>query len=243
MTPSTESDRTSELVRTFQQGKRPQRWQALCALQELGPEAAPALPDLIAALSDADLGFRTHTVLALVGIGADAVSPLLEALATPDEDLRKAIVVTLGRLGPQAAPAVPALTALLDEPALATVARQALGRMQRSKTVELVPHFRKTFLLAFISSASGALLVGLLVLLGWSGEAGRPSGPVAAAVAVALGVFGGGMGAVLGACSWGRAGAAAGLVCCGSAGYLLGLFMGGFAEVLLTPLLRLLGRS
>lgn len=241
MTPGIESDRTSELVRTFQQGKRTQRWQALCALQELGPEAAPAIPSLIAALSDADLGFRTHTVLALVGIGADAVAPLLRALATNDEDLRKAIVVTLGRLGPAAAPAVPTLTALLEEAALTTVARQALGRIQRGPTAELVPHFRKTFVLAFVSSASVALLVGIIAVLGWSGEMLQPGGPPA--VALALGVFGGGMGTALGGHSWGRGGAAVGLVCFGTAGYLLGLFMGGFAEVLLAPLLRVLERS
>jgi len=243
MTPSTEADRTSELVRIFQQGKRTQRWQALCALQELGPEAALAVPDLIAALRDADLGFRTHTVLALVAIGADAVAPLLDALATDDEDLRKAIVVTLGRIGPPALPAVPTLTVLLEDVGMSTVARQALGRIQRGTTAELVPHFRRTFLLALMSSASLALLVGCVVLLSRSGEALQAGGPMAAAVALALGVFCGGMGAVLGGHSWGRGGAVGGLICCGLAGYVLGRFMGGFAEVLLAPLLRVLGHS
>ncbi|MBL8797645.1 MAG: HEAT repeat domain-containing protein, partial [Planctomycetia bacterium] len=166
-----ETDLASELVRLLQLGPGPERWDALRALQKLGPDAAAVVPELVAALSDPDLAYRMQAVLTLVGIGGPAVPPLLETFAAGDEDLRKAIIVTLGRIGQPAACAIPLLESLLEDPALDRVAAQALDRIRPVHVADLVPHFRRTFFQALGLCAGCALAVGGVVLLAWSGQA------------------------------------------------------------------------
>jgi HEAT repeat protein len=98
------------------------------ALFSQGPEARPAIPALLRALQDPKNqvpgpGFPytiRQAVVRVLGVTGDTrkevVDALIEALQDPEEGMRVVAAEALGRLGPDAARAVPTLrTALLDE--------------------------------------------------------------------------------------------------------------------------------
>jgi HEAT repeat protein len=90
------------------------------ALRERGPPARSAWPALAEATSDADLGVRAVAVQAVARVGRGERAGL-EALADAmrgrgDADYRWKAARALGRMGPQAAEATPALAeALADD--------------------------------------------------------------------------------------------------------------------------------
>lgn len=94
-------------------------WQAAYALADLRARAAPAIPQLIAALQRerAHRPFRTppSSAFALGRIGAAAVPALSEILSAPQPHIRMGAVLALGFIGPVADPAVPALLPLLRD--------------------------------------------------------------------------------------------------------------------------------
>jgi HEAT repeat protein len=120
---------------------------AALALEGLGERAAPAVPALIAALSDPeppddpkpargpsfdDWGREGEPrpsgyYAALQAIGAAAVPTLLERLDSPDRPARIVALRALGFLGDDAQVAVPRLIALLSDPAPRGEAASALG--------------------------------------------------------------------------------------------------------------------
>jgi hypothetical protein len=63
-----------------------------------------------------DWTMREAAAVALSRIGEPAVPALIEALRSPDPNMRQQSADTLARIGPAASNAVPALTALLDDP-------------------------------------------------------------------------------------------------------------------------------
>lgn len=63
-----------------------------------------------------DWTMREAAAVALSRIGEPAVPSLVEALKSPDPNMRQQAADTLARIGPAASSAVPALTALLDDP-------------------------------------------------------------------------------------------------------------------------------
>lgn len=95
-----------------------------------------AVPSLLRALSDRDLGVREAAFLSLVQIGDSAqksfgpknVPHLVEALTnSPSQAARKFSVRTLGKIGPHAKPAIPALIAAKSaSPDLAVDIQEAL---------------------------------------------------------------------------------------------------------------------
>lgn len=93
---------------------------AALALREIGRASEPALPALIAALADRDLVVRYEVGLAIAALGpaaAPAVRPLMAAMdEEPDEwvsiarrDMRRAMAIALGEIGPGAREALPLL--------------------------------------------------------------------------------------------------------------------------------------
>jgi HEAT repeat protein len=109
------------------------RWSALNALANLGPAAAPAVPQVIDLLRDPDPNVRDQACLALGHVGPDAKAavPHLQKLLD-DPDLRASAIRTLGQIGPDARAAVPQLVALLRhrrdwDQELAVVALSRIG--------------------------------------------------------------------------------------------------------------------
>jgi len=94
-----------------------ERRDAAMALARLGEGAAPALPALLTAVSDADEETRYYALLALGEAGGKApeVVPALSArlAANHSAAIRCAAAHALGRIGPAAAPAAPALAEML----------------------------------------------------------------------------------------------------------------------------------
>ncbi len=87
------------------------------AVDALGRIGEAAVPQLIAALSDADPRVRAQAGRALARIGPpakEAVPILTQRLDDPDEDVRQAAARALGQIGPAAADAVPALVSLIE---------------------------------------------------------------------------------------------------------------------------------
>ncbi len=104
------------------------RRQALGVLAAIGAAAAPALPELVAALADVDEACSTEAAVALAEIGAgaaEAVPELQKLLADGvPAGTRYVAAYALGRIGPPAAPALPRLLELStsDDEIMATVA-------------------------------------------------------------------------------------------------------------------------
>jgi HEAT repeat protein len=96
------------------------RMWAAVMLGELGPSAKPALPALVAALSDPNRVVRDRVVWALVFIdptGKEVLIHLYAPLKDTDAGVRTTTVKAIGRLGPAAEPAIPELERLLQDPA------------------------------------------------------------------------------------------------------------------------------
>jgi HEAT repeat protein/lysophospholipase L1-like esterase len=111
------ADSVDALVRLVCEVRSPGRGMAAEALGRLGPEAASAVPELIAATSDRRPEVRWRAVWALGRIGP-AAKPAVLALriALADPDVRWRSAEALGGIGPSAVEAVPDLIALLRDP-------------------------------------------------------------------------------------------------------------------------------
>jgi HEAT repeat protein len=91
---------------------------AVYAVAELGPPGKDAVRDLIRLLRVnlyEETEFRNACALAITRMGAAAVPALIAALGDKDEGHRMAVVVLLGRIGPQARPSVPKLLERLED--------------------------------------------------------------------------------------------------------------------------------
>jgi HEAT repeat protein len=95
------------------------RLAACAALQSYGPAASPAIDALIAALADAtdtDLRLAIMTTFETIGTSArPAIGTLIDELQNPDARARQKAAEVLGRFGPMAASAEPALRRALDD--------------------------------------------------------------------------------------------------------------------------------
>jgi HEAT repeat protein len=97
-----------ELIVTLKSEKVAERAAAARILGELGPAAKEAVPDLQAALGDADKDVRHAAARSLGDIGKaskPAVKALAKTLKDPDASVRQASAYALGRIGdPSAKP-------------------------------------------------------------------------------------------------------------------------------------------
>ncbi|MCI0376214.1 MAG: HEAT repeat domain-containing protein [Gemmataceae bacterium] len=102
------------------------------ALEFMGPAASAAVPEIASAVSVGDSEARIAAMFALQSIGAEhgkaAVPNLIDALNHADHRVRKAAAETLGRFGPAAHLAVPALRRVLgdDEAGVRAAASDAI---------------------------------------------------------------------------------------------------------------------
>ena len=78
-------------------------------LVQMGPDAAEAMPALVAALDREDVELRLSVVHALGNMVPDAIPGLVQALGDDEEAVVRAAAEHLGQMGPEALEAVPAL--------------------------------------------------------------------------------------------------------------------------------------
>jgi hypothetical protein len=119
-------------------------WPAADALAKIGPDAAPAIPALVAAIEreqgkgktseTGGEGPSTFSWLAgeaLAGIGPASIDALVTLLAHEDRFVRMTAAHAVGKLGPQAQNAAPALHQALndDDETVRRYARVALNRI------------------------------------------------------------------------------------------------------------------
>ncbi|HEY3963679.1 MAG TPA: HEAT repeat domain-containing protein [Planctomycetaceae bacterium] len=115
--------------------------QSIGALAAIGPSAGPAVPELRALLTSPSASIRTHVASALGDIGAvAAVNDLATALEDRDEDVRRESAQALGKIGPPAKPAIPALLRALEDPADSVKwhVAEALSRIGEAAVVPLI---------------------------------------------------------------------------------------------------------
>jgi len=81
------------------------------AFVALGPEARPAVPDLIKLLYGTNIFIATHTAVTLAGLGTNALPSLLQVISDPQCPSRSAAIACIGlaRIGTNVAPAIPVL--------------------------------------------------------------------------------------------------------------------------------------
>jgi HEAT repeat protein len=108
---------------------------AAAALGQLGPAAKDALPAVLDAFKRGNRDLRLASAPALVQIApgkTEILPPLISSLTDEDHDVREAVLVSLGRLGSLARPAIPAiLRAFFGEENVncRRAAAEALGRI------------------------------------------------------------------------------------------------------------------
>ncbi len=93
------------------------RWEAIRTLGKIGPDSKPAVPVLVAALTDADAFVREHAAESLGEIGAaEAIPDLTRILADPSPRVRRDAVRSLGQFGAAAKSALPEVEKLVNDP-------------------------------------------------------------------------------------------------------------------------------
>ena len=116
------------------------RWRAAWALGEMGPLAETAIPAIRGLVKDKSAWVRLAAASALVEIDpkeAEAATGVItELLGHEDVDVRLAAVFGLGKIGAEAAPAIPALGKLLadSEANVRRAAYDAVTRINHSRS-------------------------------------------------------------------------------------------------------------
>ncbi|HKI35888.1 MAG TPA: HEAT repeat domain-containing protein [Gemmataceae bacterium] len=179
---------------------------AALALGQIGPPAVnAAIPDLVTALKDDDKELRVAAHHALVRIGAPAVPALSAVLRGADLRGWYSISVALGKIGPDARAAVPALTEGLahDDKGVRILAANALVKIDPDNAaIKPVLNEAVPALIEVLQQRDGGLRTWAALSLGKIGPDARTSvpaltaaltdadAPVRAAAADALGRVG-----------------------------------------------------
>lgn len=238
MSSEPEPDPVPQLIRLFETGRPSDRRHAAREFGRLGAGVALLVP----ALMDADTELRPVASEALVKIGVPAVTPLVESLLNPDLDHRRAVLITLGKMGPVAAPAIPVLTSALADPALGQWAAQAIDKIQAGSLPSVAARAKRTFPLALVMTCLGAGLLLVIWLGVWASQtmSSQTSGLIAK-IGTAIAILGGGIGSVMCGSRWGRGGAIIGGVICTLAGGAVGMFLGALANMFVGPIVDAMG--
>jgi HEAT repeat protein len=116
------------------------------ALQQLGTNAAPAVPALGRMLREPNVLLSSTAGVTLGRIGPAALPVLTDALNDPDFNVRSVACVALGQLGTNAAPAVPRLCEILEQesgPIVASAA-SALTQVKEPAVDAVIPLLSRT---------------------------------------------------------------------------------------------------
>jgi HEAT repeat protein len=108
----------SALVTTLDSPSRDVRRAALDALGKLGAPAKAALPKLLSAGDDPDMGFRLEVIATLWNISEDpdlVLPGIVQALESKDDMIKGMAVDLVLGIGPPAAPVTPLLVGILDD--------------------------------------------------------------------------------------------------------------------------------
>jgi len=100
---------TTTLAKAISDQEPSVRLVAAARLRQLGQAAAPAAPQLAAALGDTDSSTAEAAAEALVRIGAPAVGPLSEQLTASNLAAKKLALACLAKIGPASEPATAAI--------------------------------------------------------------------------------------------------------------------------------------
>lgn len=93
--PSIQGKTLTEWMKALDDQKLETRLQAVNALRQLGPKAAPAASKLVETLKDRDHRLRTQVQFALQTIGADAIPALVDGLKSKDSTVRAVCAAVL----------------------------------------------------------------------------------------------------------------------------------------------------
>ncbi|MBI2921951.1 MAG: HEAT repeat domain-containing protein [Planctomycetes bacterium] len=126
------SEGRTEFEKALRGRSRAARTLAVWALGQLGPAAAGSLPALRAALKDGDDAYRKSVVKAMARMGPPAVAELAALLKHEHAGVREWSAQALGELGADAASALPALKAAMEdrEPAVQAAAEEAVRKLE-----------------------------------------------------------------------------------------------------------------
>jgi len=117
-----------------------ERYAAVRAVREIGPEASPAIPILIETIRETrnrDKKLLLACNGALLAMGREIVPHMIVLLRDDSWEMRSGSAWILGKLGPEARDAVPALTRALQDPHPAVRSRAAVSLKQiRGEPVE-----------------------------------------------------------------------------------------------------------
>lgn len=224
MSTDPESDPIQILTLALQTDDAAVRQKATRGLARVGHSPEIIVPVLIQALPDRNPLVRLSVSNALGQIGLPAVPFLIEALNTEESELRRLVVVTLGRFGPLARVAVPFLVDLEGNEEIASEVADALARIQRGRRAFL-DRLGQTGL----SWGFYVLVAGLAAFCAWfwlRDHLPQPERSVGAATAFAWAAIGASVGVIIGLGKQGRWGALAGATLFGCGGAVTGLLVG-----------------
>jgi hypothetical protein len=107
---------TPVLVKAMKSDDHHTRLSSVILLGRIGPKAKAAIPLLKEAVQDDDLDVSRHTLQSVTAIAPEeAVAVFILALGSKHDDVRDGAVVSLGKIGPKAKAAIPALKKALKD--------------------------------------------------------------------------------------------------------------------------------
>jgi HEAT repeat protein len=165
------------LVKGIQSGEPTLPTCAASGFKNLGREARPAIPALIAMLGW-DKEHSDLSVSVFASIGPDAVGPLIAVLGESDVARRRGALEALSKLGRKASGAEGAIRSLLDDPDPVTVALAAEALFQidgKTDPAEVVPSLCRV--IRDPEASEEAIFRALRIFSLWIGEDALPALP------------------------------------------------------------------
>jgi len=125
----------SEWIKMLEEPSPATKYAAINALGKIGPEAREAIPLLVETIRQTrnhDKRILLACNYALLAMGKEIVPGMISLLKDDDWEMRRGAAWILGKVGPEAKDAVPALTEALNDsnPAVRTKAAEALKKVK-----------------------------------------------------------------------------------------------------------------